>query len=71
MVVVGHSLGGILAKMMVQSGGPRLGQTVYVRPIEQVIGPPEERQLLREAFCYKPVPEVRRVIFIAALPPML
>ena len=28
MVVVGHSLGGILAKMMVQSGGPRLWQTV-------------------------------------------
>ena len=26
MVVVGHSLGGILAKMMVQSGGPRLWQ---------------------------------------------
>jgi triacylglycerol esterase/lipase EstA (alpha/beta hydrolase family) len=65
MVVVGHSLGGILAKMMVQSGGPRLWQTVCARPIEQVIGPPEERQLLREAFFYKPVPEVRRVIFIA------
>jgi pimeloyl-ACP methyl ester carboxylesterase len=28
MVVVGHSLGGILAKMMVQSGGPRLWQMV-------------------------------------------
>ncbi len=28
MVLVGHSLGGILAKMMVQSGGPRLWQTV-------------------------------------------
>ena len=65
MVVVGHSLGGILAKMMVQSGGPRLWQTVCTRPIEQVIGPPEECQLLRQAFFYKPVPEVRRVIFIA------
>ena len=65
MVVVGHSLGGILAKMMVQSGGPRLWQAVCARPIEQVIGPPAERQLLREAFFYKPVPEVRRVILIA------
>jgi triacylglycerol esterase/lipase EstA (alpha/beta hydrolase family) len=65
MVVVGHSLGGILAKMMVQSSGPRLWQTVCTRPIDQVIGPPEECQLLQQAFFYKPVPEVRRVIFIA------
>ena len=49
MVVVGHSLGGILAKMMVQSGGPRLWQTVCARPIDQVIGPTEECQLLRQA----------------------
>jgi triacylglycerol esterase/lipase EstA (alpha/beta hydrolase family) len=65
MVVVGHSLGGILAKMMVQSGGPRLWQSVCARSIDQVIGPSEDRQLLRQAYFYKPVPEVRRVIFIA------
>ena len=65
MVLVGHSLGGILAKMMVQSGGPQLWQTVCARPIDQVIGPTEECQLLQQAFFYKPVPEVRRVIFIA------
>jgi len=65
MVVVGHSLGGILAKMMVQSGGPLLWQTVCTRPIDQVIEPTEECQPLRQAFFYKPVPEVRRVIFIA------
>src|SRR5262245_54278729 len=65
MVVVGHSLGGILAKMMVQRSGSRLWQTVCVRPIDQVGGPPEDRQLLQQAFCYDPVPEVRRVVFIA------
>jgi pimeloyl-ACP methyl ester carboxylesterase len=65
MVVVGHSLGGILAKMMVQSSGPRLWQTVCSRPIDQVVGPREGCQLLRQAFFYEPVPEVRRVIFIA------
>ena len=64
-VLVGHSLGGILAKMMVQSGGPRLWQTVCARPIDQVIGPTEECRPLRQAFFYKPVPEVSRVIFIA------
>jgi pimeloyl-ACP methyl ester carboxylesterase len=65
MVVVGHSLGGILAKMMAQSGGPRLWQTVCARPIDQIVGPTEECQLLQQAFFYKPVPEVHRVIFIA------
>jgi pimeloyl-ACP methyl ester carboxylesterase len=64
-MVVGHSLGGILAKMMVQSGGPRLWQTICARPIDQVIGPTEQCQLMQQAFFYKPVPEVRRVIFIA------
>jgi pimeloyl-ACP methyl ester carboxylesterase len=64
MVVVGHSLGGILAKMMVQSGGSRLWQTVCPLPIEQVEGPPEDCRLMRQAFYYKPVPEVRRVVFI-------
>jgi pimeloyl-ACP methyl ester carboxylesterase len=65
MVVVGHSLGGILAKMMVQGSGPRLWQTVCARPIDEVGGPPEDRRLLQQVFCYTPVPEVRRVVFIA------
>ena len=64
MVVVGHSLGGILAKMMVQESGSRLWQTVCERPIDQLAGPAEHCRLLEQAFCYKPVPEVRRVIFI-------
>jgi hypothetical protein len=65
MVVVGHSLGGILAKMMVQCSESRLWQTVCSRPIDQLSGPPEDCRLMRQAFCYSPVPEVRRVIFIS------
>jgi pimeloyl-ACP methyl ester carboxylesterase len=64
MVLVGHSLGGILAKMMVQGSGSRLWQTVSLRPIDQVGGPPEDCRLLEQAFFYRPVPEVRRVVFI-------
>jgi pimeloyl-ACP methyl ester carboxylesterase len=65
MVLVGHSLGGILAKMMVQSSGSRLWQTVSALPFDQVGGAPEARRLLERAFFYQPVPEVRRVVFIA------
>jgi hypothetical protein len=64
MVIVGHSLGGIVAKMMVQGSGSRLWQTVCTRSIDQVGGPPEDCRLLQQSFCYQPVPEVRRVVFI-------
>jgi pimeloyl-ACP methyl ester carboxylesterase len=64
MVVVGHSLGGILAKMMAQSSGSRLWQTISARPINQVAGPPDNCRLLQQAYFYEPVPEVRRVVFI-------
>jgi pimeloyl-ACP methyl ester carboxylesterase len=65
MVLVGHSLGGILAKMMVQASGSRLWQTVGDFPSDRIVGPPEDCQLIRQAFCYEPLPEVRRVVFIA------
>src|SRR3954469_10731838 len=65
MVVVGHSMGGLLAKMMVQESGTRLWQLVSERPAEDLAGDPADRDLFRSALIYKPRPEVRRVVFIA------
>jgi pimeloyl-ACP methyl ester carboxylesterase len=65
MVVVGHSLGGILAKMMAQCSGSGVWRTICAQPINKAAGPPEACRLLRQAYVYDPVPEVRRVIFIA------
>ena len=64
-VVVGHSMGGLLAKMMVQDSGPRLWRLVSDRPFEQLAGDPEDRDLFRRGLFFKPRPEVRRVVFIA------
>ena len=64
MVVVGHSLGGILAKMMTQSSGSRLWQTVSDRPSSRIAGRPENCRLIQEVFHYESLPEVRRIIFI-------
>ena len=64
-VVVGHSMGGLLAKMMVQDSGPRLWRLVSDRPFEELAGDPEDRDLFRRGLFFKPRPEVRRVVFIA------
>jgi pimeloyl-ACP methyl ester carboxylesterase len=65
MVVVGHSMGGLLTKMMVQDSGTRLWRLLSNRPAEQLVGEQEDRDLFRHALIFKPRPEVRRVIFIA------
>jgi pimeloyl-ACP methyl ester carboxylesterase len=65
MVVVGHSMGGLLAKMLVQDSGLRIWQLLTDRPVEELAGDPEDRDLFRRALIFKPRPEVRRAVFIA------
>ena len=65
MVIVGHSMGGLLTKMMVQETGARLWQVVSERPVDELAGEAADRELFRRALFYKPRPEVRRVVFIA------
>ena len=65
MVVVGHSMGGLLTKMMVQDSGTRVWQLISDRPFEELAGEPDDRDLFRRALFFKPRPEVRRVVFIA------
>jgi pimeloyl-ACP methyl ester carboxylesterase len=65
MVLVGQSMGGLLAKMMAQESKSRLWSLLSNRPFEQLTGEPEDVKLLREAIFFEPRPEIRRVIFIA------
>jgi pimeloyl-ACP methyl ester carboxylesterase len=65
MVIVGHSLGGLLTKMMVQETGDRLWQVISDRPADELVGDADDLKLLRAALFFKPRPEVRRVVFIA------
>ncbi len=65
MVLVGHSMGGLLAKMMVQDSEGRLWRLVSDRPFEALAGDPADRELARRVLFYRPRPEVRRVVFIA------
>jgi pimeloyl-ACP methyl ester carboxylesterase len=65
MVIVGHSMGGLLAKMMAQEGGDRLWKALSRKPFSELEGEPADRELLERAIFYKPCTEVRRVVFIA------
>ena len=65
MILVGHSMGGLLAKMMVVDTGTRLWRLISDRPVEDLAGDQADRELFRSGLIFKPRPEVRRVVFIA------
>ena len=65
MILIGHSMGGLITKMMAQETGTRLWQIVSDRPPDQIAGDPADLDRFRRAFIYKPRSEVRRVVFIA------
>jgi hypothetical protein len=65
MVLIGHSQGGLLAKLQVISSGTRFWDNVSDVPFDQVELRPETRVLLREAVFFEPSPYVGRVIFIS------
>jgi hypothetical protein len=64
-VLIGHSQGGLLAKWMTIESGSRLWDTLSDKPPEQLRLAEENKSLLRRIFFVRPLPEVRRVIFIA------
>jgi pimeloyl-ACP methyl ester carboxylesterase len=65
MVLVGYSLGGVLAKVMAEDSGSRLWDTISAQPPSRLSGPPPACELIRRCFLFDAVPEVRRIIFIA------
>jgi pimeloyl-ACP methyl ester carboxylesterase len=65
MVVIGHSQGGLLTKMLVVDSGNKFWDNISKVPFDQADLPPDTRDLLRRALFVKPLPFVKRVIFIA------
>jgi pimeloyl-ACP methyl ester carboxylesterase len=65
MVVIGHSQGGLLTKLLAVKTGNRFWENVSRTPFEQVEMEPETRELLREGMFFEPFPAVERLIFIA------
>ena len=63
--LIGHSQGGLLAKMLVIDPGDRLWNGLANRPLSSLKLSNKARHLLRDTLFPQPLPEVQRVIFIA------
>jgi pimeloyl-ACP methyl ester carboxylesterase len=65
MVVIGHSMGGLLSKMIAVESGDRLWNVVSDRPFDEMKGEDADRQLLHSGLIFEAYPGVRRVVYIA------
>jgi pimeloyl-ACP methyl ester carboxylesterase len=65
MVVVGHSMGGLVSKMMAIEAGDRLWRVITDRPFSELVGEKADVELFRSGLLFAARPEVRRVVYIA------
>ncbi len=65
MIIVGHSMGGLIAKLQITSSGDQLWRAVANRPFDQLIISGQIRDEVSAAFFFEPSPYVSRVVFMA------
>ncbi|UEM05788.1 alpha/beta hydrolase [Skermanella rosea] len=65
MVVIGHSQGGLLTKLTAVESGDRFWTAAFRKPPDELRMSPESRDLLKRSLFVKPVPSVKRLVFIA------
>lgn len=63
MVVIGHSQGGLLTKLTTVDSGMKFWTTDM--PFDEVKASPETKETLRRSVFFKPVPSVKRVVFVS------
>lgn len=65
MVVVGHSQGGLIARLLVTSSGNEFWSLVSSEPFEEYPLSDEAREILGGALFFDPLPFITRVVFIS------
>jgi pimeloyl-ACP methyl ester carboxylesterase len=64
LVLVGHSMGGLVSRLQTMDSGDAFWQTISDQPLDELKAQPEERAKLARAFYFHPNPAVKRVISI-------
>ena len=65
MVVVGHSMGGLLSRIMMQNSGDAYWDMVFTKPIDEIQIDESTRELARQVMFFDSIPFVQRMIFIS------
>ena len=65
MVVIGHSQGGLLTKLTAVDSGVKFWDNITQTPLDALDVSPETKELLTRSLYYKPLPFVKRVVFVA------
>jgi pimeloyl-ACP methyl ester carboxylesterase len=66
MVVIGHSMGGCISRLLLTDSGNQICLQVFGRPLDEVPVSPHVREYFRQELFFRHRPEIGRVIFIAA-----
>ena len=65
MVLLGHSMGGVLSRTMAVSSGDQFWRLYSDRPFDDILGRREVLDELRRYFFFEPLPFISRVVFLA------
>ena len=65
MMLIGHSMGGLLSRLSISSSGQTLWNTASKVPPDQIEMEPALKDLLMQALFFEPVPTVSRVVFVS------
>jgi pimeloyl-ACP methyl ester carboxylesterase len=65
MVLIGHSMGGLLSRQMVQDSKDTYWSSVFAEPIETIEVDETTRELLQNVFYFEPLPFIKRVVFVS------
>ncbi len=66
MVLVGHSMGGLVSKLLITHSGDHLWNSIANRPIDELKLDPDARPRLDAIFFFEPLPFVKRAVFIGS-----
>jgi pimeloyl-ACP methyl ester carboxylesterase len=66
MVLIGHSMGGCISRLLLTDSGNQLWMKIFGRPPDEVPLSPKTREYFRQELFFRHRPEIGRVIFIAS-----
>ena len=65
-VLIGHSLGGVLSRLLVADAGDTLWSAAFSVAPDALPGDPDDVETVRKLLLFQPYPGISRVIFLAA-----